>query len=1080
MQSLPQVGLLYQTITPSPIVKWILPARIRSVALNDVLFVGEDFVHLRTILPQGEVRHVASKTDFRSRIRSANVIGDKVAIHDPSIDHDLDPTIKDEVDIELEDTLEAAIPSHLLVCAMEDGDLMFLYVKQQNGALEFIEIREPMPRETSLARQPGSNIVVDQKNNIIAVAAHTNTIMIYKMKPWDKVAQELESYRQRPRVRNKLLCTPQGSPVYRGHAFLAVKTDPDATILHIAFLHNDSGDSSPILVLIVRTRNRTKLVVYQSHDSTDFSVPIINGQSLSEDAPQLLVPFQNKSAFFLVCPERIILYPDILTKSPNPESYPIHPSQFPHAPPLVSTAELPVYTAWVSTARSSKSKRESMFLLREDGYLFIVEDDGSPTQSIQIDVCGRLLCSGPSALAYILLTNSLSDPESVIAGGCLSDGQVARLGLVPQRAILDVKPRVVAMKLRILQNFPNWSPSMDCEISSTESGGQGSSEGLFLTTGRQPYSCLTEMRFGHEAKVINNAFLGDNLLGATGLWALRVPSDLGILLYFISTPQDTEIFYHDTYEDEIYSLQVEHLEGPTLAVIALQDDLLLRVSSNSIILYRISSRQNDDSENPELQLIPMPGPEDHKVGDLVSFGIPVPTSGLLVASEFDSGESRIGICTIQQEADESPGWKFEASKDVYNYTMTCATMLDHPDFGLHALIGGPGGIRDCVKISGPQMSTMIRLEGKGIFSDHTSAPSTAAESLAVLPVLALEVEGNTMNYAVLCGTRQGSLQIFWLQIQEDSYALHLHETLSIGDKPISIQIVPELPVAFVISENDVFRLELSKVGGFSYSVATSRIWFSDNNSFNTNFPQTLNPLIHVDTLSHYENKDPSNTMISVFSAGNLSIAEVQGTKGPVPRKISLVLTPSTPSNSTEVSSGVEEPGTPHIVVALKDSDLIAVGASRWEFFSHNTTRSPKKSHRQRHVRGVIHFVDKSVLRGGLDRQAKPDTKFCVAFAPGERVMSIHDWPARVLNSDDRTFRYIMVGTSYHADDPRYPKGKLYFLLSKWSGRDLRQISIQEIKSLASPVNAVTALDSYRLAILHGTSLQVWGLRIEAG
>src|SRR6202000_856652 len=79
------------------------------------------------------------------------------------------------------------IPPQLLVLALECGDLLFLYLKvhPESGALEFIESRKPMPKEKSLSHQPGRYIAVDQRNNLMAVAAHMKTIMIYKIINWD-------------------------------------------------------------------------------------------------------------------------------------------------------------------------------------------------------------------------------------------------------------------------------------------------------------------------------------------------------------------------------------------------------------------------------------------------------------------------------------------------------------------------------------------------------------------------------------------------------------------------------------------------------------------------------------------------------------------------------------------------------------------------------------------------------------------------------------------------------------------------------------------------------------------------------
>src|ERR1700753_2225531 len=82
-----QVGLLYRTMLYSPIMKWIFPARLRSINHNDIVFIGEEFVHIKQIMPNGELLHVALKSDFSSRIRAACVIGKVVDAEDTSLDN---------------------------------------------------------------------------------------------------------------------------------------------------------------------------------------------------------------------------------------------------------------------------------------------------------------------------------------------------------------------------------------------------------------------------------------------------------------------------------------------------------------------------------------------------------------------------------------------------------------------------------------------------------------------------------------------------------------------------------------------------------------------------------------------------------------------------------------------------------------------------------------------------------------------------------------------------------------------------------------------------------------------------------
>lgn len=51
----PECGLLTRTVIESPVVQWILPARIRSAAHNDVVFIGVCFA---VELPPYPIHHL--------------------------------------------------------------------------------------------------------------------------------------------------------------------------------------------------------------------------------------------------------------------------------------------------------------------------------------------------------------------------------------------------------------------------------------------------------------------------------------------------------------------------------------------------------------------------------------------------------------------------------------------------------------------------------------------------------------------------------------------------------------------------------------------------------------------------------------------------------------------------------------------------------------------------------------------------------------------------------------------------------------------------------------------------------------
>ena len=96
------------------------------------------------------------------------------------------------------------------------------------------------------------------------------------------------------------------------------------------------------------------------------------------------------------------------------------------------------------------------------------------------------------------------------------------------------------MRQEKLQSFANWSPILDVEIMQPKDSlhQPRSRPSIFVTSGRQPYSFVTELRYGHEASVKLEWSIGEDLNAATGIWTVADPSLEGSV-YFISFPDHT-------------------------------------------------------------------------------------------------------------------------------------------------------------------------------------------------------------------------------------------------------------------------------------------------------------------------------------------------------------------------------------------------------------------------------------------------------------------------------------------------------------------------------------------------------------
>ncbi|GME23857.1 Cleavage/polyadenylation specificity factor A subunit [Neofusicoccum parvum] len=157
----PVVGLLSRTVLQSPVVNWIIPARVRNREKNDVVFIGEDFIQLKEVLPNAHLEHVSTKADFGSRIRSARVFGEpRKFIH---------PPMTEKAQIPLEMDWDEAVPPQILVLTLESQELLFLFARPKpDGSVEWKESCIPLSPDASLLEQPGKHLAVDPRSRALA------------------------------------------------------------------------------------------------------------------------------------------------------------------------------------------------------------------------------------------------------------------------------------------------------------------------------------------------------------------------------------------------------------------------------------------------------------------------------------------------------------------------------------------------------------------------------------------------------------------------------------------------------------------------------------------------------------------------------------------------------------------------------------------------------------------------------------------------------------------------------------------------------------------------------------------------
>lgn len=161
-QTIP-VGIVSQTLAPSPTVRWILPARIRSRLHNDVVFVGENFVQLREFHYDGPLADVTARINLGSQILAAKVISaDTEPI--PFLEQVLDQQQETERYIIRGQAIDDSLPPQILVATVASGHIIFLYAKEFSvGDVRFVYGRRAFLPQAVTGRSFGRQVAVDPR-----------------------------------------------------------------------------------------------------------------------------------------------------------------------------------------------------------------------------------------------------------------------------------------------------------------------------------------------------------------------------------------------------------------------------------------------------------------------------------------------------------------------------------------------------------------------------------------------------------------------------------------------------------------------------------------------------------------------------------------------------------------------------------------------------------------------------------------------------------------------------------------------------------------------------------------------------
>jgi hypothetical protein len=245
----PELGILSRTVIQSSFNRLVLPANIRHKELNDVLFVGEDFVQLKEICDYGHLRHIASKSDFKGKILAARVFGEprKVQVNtsepSPLLRH---ASVHRHKRSETGDE-QVSLPPEVIVLTLSSRTLMFLWAKNtRNEFVTFHHRSIRLPSGSSRFDRPGPFLAVDPTCGAIAVAAHEGSFVIYKTRAVDQWREQTHAENGQVPIEDEIPMPIEGR------------------VMHMEFLSSGAteDDSHVILLFILVQDGKTKVACY--------------------------------------------------------------------------------------------------------------------------------------------------------------------------------------------------------------------------------------------------------------------------------------------------------------------------------------------------------------------------------------------------------------------------------------------------------------------------------------------------------------------------------------------------------------------------------------------------------------------------------------------------------------------------------------------------------------------------------------------------------------------------------------------------------------------------------------------------
>ncbi|KAK4554079.1 hypothetical protein LTR86_008920 [Recurvomyces mirabilis] len=992
------IGILTRTVTRSPVVQWILHARIRDKSLNDAIFVGDDFVHVRQILPGGHLEHITTKDDFDARIRAASVINIEDDLPDDNF------LVKEEMGI---DSCERYIPRDLLVLTLSTKDLVFLYLAADtNGQYSFVQQPCPLPAFDRMLLQPGEHVAVDPESRALAVAANEGEIVIYSIKSRSHVRQEIE---QRD---------PTWCPVIAERALQV-----EGVIQCMEFLIPPDGDTSQIILLLIVIDDRKMKAICidwhrEDHDEPD-QRQRDNSDSLSAQmhpalplstagtVPSLLIPLRNAS-FLVVTGSEATWYKDIRSGSLTGalsmtlEGQPQQPG---------NSARRPIWTNWCRPARTPTARREKdhVYVVREDGLVSLLEATSYDT--VSITVAGNLDCHVGTAFASL---GRDADPDVLAVAGEMCSGYVVKIGHWPADGLSKVSDLGWAdtMTMDIVEIITNWASATDmCMTKLPQSHGRAlrARVAIFVTSGRQPYGSVTELRYGVEARL---SLVGEPgaLPAVTGVWALPFAETASYLI-LLTTPTSTICLDLD---DGVIDTDALLTDQRTVMAASTTHQSILQVTEHGVCETTSLVANFEDT-------VKRPCKDGREI---LAAAIDLYNDRVLLVGSSD-GRYDLSFMTLPLSDMQSLD-----GPSITLPSMPLAAACSALDTSTLAIVStAEHGIIAHV-IQQDQIS-----RGHVLFAPTSMHEmSSLCDSVVILrpPSLAILL--------TLCGLRDGRLVSILFSVTEEGgiQVLGQHE-IRVGSGSVQLTLTAENhSQAYMCVGTDMCLVSWD--GSDSSHVDIVNIWLSDKNQ--PELPQGEVATCAQLPISDYLGDTTFGGSVIMVSDDQLLIGQITDEPHAVPRQLHLE-------------------GTPNRLLYCESQKSLVIASMK---IGVRTFPAPNgRSEERRQIWPILDFIPARA----------DESTYTYDMQPGERVYSLMEWSFKEIQDEkDKTYAFVVVGGSYVKSDGSQG-GRVTFLQPSQSNREVTAVKEGKSTKFDAPVYALALYDELTYVVCYGRHVALY-------